>query len=225
MDHDGVRTFTGLFFSLLIHMLVAVVLRNPDLPRDQKLDEPMEMIFLDLSESFEDPEELPMEPMAESAEEPVVEPEVAMAVEPELALEEAPESIPDPELVHEEERQSSPSETIKTPLSSWSHSVQQERLILLGYTRMVRSRIEAEKHYPLGARRREQTGEVVVRFSIDRYGQIMEGPEVYKPSRYTALNNAALEAVKKAVPFPGFPEELEQERMAFEVPILFSLDI
>jgi protein TonB len=91
------------------------------------------------------------------------------------------------------------------------------------YQRKVRSLIEQMKNYPISARRREQEGTIVVRFSINRQGIITAGPELDKPSRYTALNNAALKAVTAAAPFPPFDERTGPFTMTFIVPIRFSL--
>jgi len=91
------------------------------------------------------------------------------------------------------------------------------------YQGIVRSRIEQMKSYPVSARRREQEGTIVVRFSVNRKGIITDGPELEKPSRYPVLNNAALKAVTAAAPFPPFNERTGPSIMTFRVPIKFSL--
>ncbi|POQ98411.1 hypothetical protein AU468_13740 [Alkalispirochaeta sphaeroplastigenens] len=97
--------------------------------------------------------------------------------------------------------------------------------LLERYIGQVRTGIEKARQYPLVARRREQEGTVVVRFSLSSAGTIVEGPDIHSPSRYPALNRAALEAVIRAAPFAEFSEEFLRESITFVVPIHFRLEI
>ncbi|SIQ12192.1 TonB family C-terminal domain-containing protein [Alkalispirochaeta americana] len=97
--------------------------------------------------------------------------------------------------------------------------------LLERYIGQVRTGIEKARQYPLVARRREQEGTVVVRFSLSSAGTIVEGPDIHSPSRYPALNRAALEAVTRAAPFAEFSEGFLREIITFVVPIHFRLEI
>lgn len=91
------------------------------------------------------------------------------------------------------------------------------------FQQAVRERIQAARAYPVVARRREQEGVVEVRFSLHRSGVLVGEPEVHSPARYRALNNAALDAVRHAAPFPPFPAGEQREQMQFVIAIRFSL--
>jgi TonB family protein len=94
---------------------------------------------------------------------------------------------------------------------------------LAAYREEVRSRIEGARLYPLVSRRREEEGRVVVGFSLSPEGRIVEGPYLREPSRYPALNQAALEAVEGGAPYPPFDARVARGVLSFSVPISFSL--
>jgi protein TonB len=91
------------------------------------------------------------------------------------------------------------------------------------YADLVRRRVDERKDYPYAARRQAQEGSVVVRFSLSRDGRLAGEPELEKSCRYQKLNQAALEAVRRASPYPEFPAELSGERLHFSLAISFSL--
>jgi protein TonB len=95
--------------------------------------------------------------------------------------------------------------------------------LLLRYEASIRLLIDKHKEYPYQARRQDQEGTVEISFVLSRQGQLMEEPVLGKKTRYRLLNNAALEAVKKAVPYPPFPPEFPEEKMAFLIILAFSL--
>jgi protein TonB len=95
--------------------------------------------------------------------------------------------------------------------------------LLLQYEAMIRRQIDRQKEYPYQARRQDQEGTVEIYFVLSRQGQLMEEPVLGKKTRYRLLNNAAIEAVKKAVPYPPFPQEFPEEKMAFSITLAFSL--
>jgi len=90
------------------------------------------------------------------------------------------------------------------------------------YFGMVRLRIERNKRYPSMAIQRRIQGKVIVRFVIEsdgRAGQV----GVVEPSPHAILNEAAVEAVRSASPFPRPPRELFTGPVTLEVAILFEL--
>jgi protein TonB len=95
--------------------------------------------------------------------------------------------------------------------------------LLLQYEASIRRLIDRQKEYPYQARRQDQEGMVEIYFVLSRQGQLMEEPALGKKTRYRLLNNAALEAVKKAVPYPPFPPEFPEEKMSFSITLAFSL--
>jgi protein TonB len=93
----------------------------------------------------------------------------------------------------------------------------------LQYQGMIRLMIDRKKEYPYQARRQEQEGKVEIRFVLSRQGTLIGEPELEKKSRYERLNASALEAVKKAAPYPPFPPEVPAEELNFSVTLSFSL--
>jgi periplasmic protein TonB len=90
------------------------------------------------------------------------------------------------------------------------------------YQELVRQRIERQKQYPPQARKRQEQGHVVLHFSISPRGELKD-VRVVKSSRNQELDNAALEAVKKAAPYPPPPASLGAKGLAMEITIAFEL--
>ncbi len=90
------------------------------------------------------------------------------------------------------------------------------------YFDMVRMKIESRKQYPADARARGLEGRVNVRFVITMDGQV-SSLEIVKSAKRTSLDQAALEAVKKAAPFPRPPSGLFKDKIRVELAILFEL--
>ena len=90
------------------------------------------------------------------------------------------------------------------------------------FTGKVRQRIANAKYYPRIARRRGIEGQPVVAFTLDKGGRLMEAG-LAKTSGYQLLDQAALEAVQQAAPYPEIPAELNAETFQFKLPISFIL--
>ena len=90
------------------------------------------------------------------------------------------------------------------------------------YFGMVRIKIESKKKYPVSARKRQIEGAVEVGFVIENDGQI-SSVEVVAASRYPDLNQAALNAVKSAAPFPRLPSGLFSGPLKMTIKIMFEL--
>jgi protein TonB len=88
---------------------------------------------------------------------------------------------------------------------------------------MVRNRIETKKQYPAKARKRQQEGYVKLFFIITYLGEIMD-LRLIKSSRIKALDEAALEAVKNAAPFPVPPAHLFNGEVKVKININFRLE-
>jgi TonB family protein len=86
----------------------------------------------------------------------------------------------------------------------------------------VRQRIANAKYYPRIARRRGIEGQPVVAFTLDKGGHLMEAG-LAKTSGYQLLDQAALEAVQQAAPYPEIPVGLNAETFQFKLPISFIL--
>ena len=67
----------------------------------------------------------------------------------------------------------------------------------------IRARIERAKRYPEAARRMRLGGETLVKFSIDPQGGLAE-LKIVESSGSELLDTAALDTVRRAVPFPAY---------------------
>jgi protein TonB len=170
------------------------------------------------------------EPMVEPKPETVIEPQQEVEPKPEPATEEVQEPL---DTVVEKpaiDKGTLPrSSSGRSPMNTESagnarpaikaYDPDMKRL----YIQKVGGRIEQMKSYPLVARKREQEGTVMVRFSLNRSGMITDGPEVTEPSRFSALNEAAVKAVADGAPYPPFDEQVGPPVITFSVPIKFTL--
>ena len=90
------------------------------------------------------------------------------------------------------------------------------------YMEMVRLRIERHKRYPDAAKVRQIEGSVTIYFVITPEGDITSA-EIVKTSGNSALDKAALTAVKNAAPFPKAPASLFKGEIPMELTIMFEL--
>lgn len=90
------------------------------------------------------------------------------------------------------------------------------------YFDLVRQRIESHKRYPLTARKRQVQGKVVLRFTLSDRGDLQQ-VSVLRSSKSSDLDQAAMDAVRSAAPYPPPPRDLGQQELALEVAIFFEL--
>lgn len=90
------------------------------------------------------------------------------------------------------------------------------------YRARIRQAVDGHKHYPRLARKMGEEGRVVLAFTIEANGRLA-GVRVVESSGSELLDEAALEAVREAAPFPAFPEGVERKRWEFTLPLTFSL--
>jgi protein TonB len=131
-----------------------------------------------------------------------------------LALE---QEISDDGVVQETETE------ILAPQLPVAYSPQEAESALADYAGRIRSRIDKNKEYPYQARRQEQEGVVRVRFTLAKNGFLSGDPVLAESCRHARLNAAAIEAVRKAQPYPPFPPQLRDETMSFTIDVVFSL--
>ncbi|MBW2605243.1 MAG: energy transducer TonB [Deltaproteobacteria bacterium] len=90
------------------------------------------------------------------------------------------------------------------------------------YLEMVRFRIEKNKRYPVKARLSNMRGRVIITLVITLQGEI-GSITVKKSSGHAMLDDAALSAVKHAVPFPVPPARFFKKDILLNIPILFEI--
>jgi protein TonB len=87
----------------------------------------------------------------------------------------------------------------------------------------IRQAVAEHKHYPMLARRMLEEGQVVVAFSVNAQGEL-SALRIAQSSGSERLDEAALQAVRDAAPFPPFPEGVQRTQWSFTLPLRFSLD-
>lgn len=93
--------------------------------------------------------------------------------------------------------------------------------VIKSYEDLVQVWVHKHLLYPKSARRRQLTGTVLVRFTLTATGQVISA-EIAEESAYRILNKSALKTIKRAVPFPAFPKEIEAENRVFVIPIEYK---
>lgn len=84
-------------------------------------------------------------------------------------------------------------------------------------------KIAGAKYYPSIAQKQRWEGKPVIEFQVGRNGDLL-GYSIAVASPYEVLNQAALEAVKNASPYPKIPESLKLNSIRFKLPIAFKLN-
>jgi protein TonB len=102
-------------------------------------------------------------------------------------------------------------------------TTQREKTLLNRYLQEVAAKIHAVKQYPRNARKEGWEGTVVIKLHILPTGKV-EKIELAEKSQYDVLNEAALQAITKAQPFPKFYRGLTLQSMIVKVPIQFTLE-
>lgn len=89
------------------------------------------------------------------------------------------------------------------------------------YPGTVYAKLRRSLRYPSEARRKRIRGEVHVRFTVSRSGNV-GSVQVARSSGSPLLDNAALETVRRAAPFPAIPAAAGRSSWSFTVPLMFA---
>lgn len=162
----------------------------------------------------------PVEPAPEP-EKPVETPEISEAQSPPIKMAEPapiepmitiPSTVPKPTRATPAEAappasppRPTPSAPSKTP-ASWQS--------------LVLGRLNAVKAYPASARARRQQGVVMIRFTLDRQGKVLE-IALAQSSGFALLDREAIALPKRASPLPPPPDDVKGERIELVVPVEF----
>lgn len=90
------------------------------------------------------------------------------------------------------------------------------------YAGVLKGWLQRNMHYPRAARLAGQEGDVVVRFVIDRDGNV-QSVELESGSGYPLLDREATEMVERGDPFPAIPGDMPGERLEVRVPVSFHV--
>jgi protein TonB len=94
--------------------------------------------------------------------------------------------------------------------------------VIASYNQLVAAHLQRFKQYPPGAKAAGEQGTSRLSFSLGRGGQVL-GSRLAGSSGHAALDGETLAMVRRAQPFPGFPPEMKQGSMSFNVPVQFSI--
>ena len=91
------------------------------------------------------------------------------------------------------------------------------------FSSSIWGKIAQAKYYPSLARKRGWEGKPIVEFKLARNGDLLSSA-ITLNSPYKILNEAALDAIKNAAPYPKIPDTLKVDSIRFKLPISFILD-
>jgi len=80
------------------------------------------------------------------------------------------------------------------------------------YAKIIKEKIMVHWMYPLKAKELLIEGNLMIIFSLNRDGKMIQ-IKVHKPSGHEILDNEAIRAINMAAPFPPFPEHLTAGRL------------
>lgn len=97
-----------------------------------------------------------------------------------------------------------------------------DRGALKGYIGQIQRIIENAKRYPEASRKAGREGKVKVQFTIFQNGEV-DNIKLITRTPYPNLNKEAMNAVKRAAPFSGFPDSLGKKSLNVILPFRFEL--
>lgn len=84
-------------------------------------------------------------------------------------------------------------------------------------------RVAKAKYYPRMARKRGFEGKPIVAFTLGKKGDLID-LKIIEASIYDLLNEAALETIRRGIPYPPIPEPLDKNFISFNLPISYVLE-
>ena len=223
--------------SLGVHVLALVWVTNENAP-EAPIPPGGGSVVLQLADGAGAVPDGPAEPEPEPLPEP--EPEPPSEPRPELPPESEPEPLPEPEPPSEPEPEA-PSEPEPRPepvpsaassggeaggtASAPSETPSDEDgdpQAVLDYRQELLLWLQRHKQYPRRLRRRGVEGEVLVAFTLDADGRLLE-QEIVRGSGEPALDAAASELLRRAEPMPPIPRSMGVTSYRAQVPIRYAI--
>jgi periplasmic protein TonB len=193
------------------------------------IGEPSDAVLIDLSplttppsETVEDIAAGPLQQEAAAQPEPE-KPKLEEKVEEKLDVPQAPvppvAALPPPEPITPKP---APAPVAPAPLTTAPPRAHASAAQIRSWYSSIVQQLERHKSYPLAARRRGETGEVELAFSIDREGHVLSS-KIVKSSGYAVLDQETMTTLQRAAPFPLAPNGLDGEKFDFTVPVKFNI--
>jgi TonB family protein len=92
-----------------------------------------------------------------------------------------------------------------------------------GFYRKIWQRVAKAKYYPRMARKRGFEGKPIVTFTLGSKGELID-LKLIEGSSYKILNEAALETIRRGIPYPSIPKPLGKNSISFNLPISYVLE-
>jgi TonB family protein len=92
-----------------------------------------------------------------------------------------------------------------------------------GFHGKIWQRVAKVKYYPRMARKRRLEGKPIVAFTLGKKGDLVD-LKLIEASNYDLLNEAALETIRRGIPYPPIPEPLGKNFISFNLPISYVLE-
>jgi protein TonB len=93
---------------------------------------------------------------------------------------------------------------------------------MANYQFLLQAWLEKHKKYPRRARLRHWQGTAVLRFIIDREGNVLSY-RILESSGHEILDEEVEAMIRRATPLPPVPDEMQSARLEFDVPVRFFL--
>lgn len=93
---------------------------------------------------------------------------------------------------------------------------------LLSYQQRLLAHLERHKRYPYSAKRRRMEGVALLRFQMNRDGQVLSY-SLQEGSGHQDLDKEVLAMIKRAGPLPAFPAVITARELELVVPVEFFL--
>jgi TonB family protein len=84
--------------------------------------------------------------------------------------------------------------------------------------------LERNKNYPVEALNKKEEGTVIVSFTVDRSGNLVDSA-VTQSSGSAILDQEAIAVLTRAQPFPALPSDYPKFQLSLKIPISFSLAV
>ena len=136
-------------------------------------------------------------------------------------VEKLPSTPPRPVVAQPKVATTKPS-TMPTQSSPNSNAIAKQKT---AYLSQLARWLERHKQYPSIARRRNQQGEVIIEFTMNAQGQLLQ-QSIVKPSHHESLNKATRKMLERAAPLPPVPSALRngKSQFTYTIPVRFTLD-
>jgi protein TonB len=90
------------------------------------------------------------------------------------------------------------------------------------FTDLIAAQLERYKRYPPTAQRRGEQGVALLRFTLDRAGNVSDA-RIERSSGHPDLDGEVLALVRRAAPLPQIPGDIAANTLDIEVPVAFAL--